>query len=340
MTGALTTEDRAARYCAAALERTCSEIATTCPGGRNNAVNAAAYSLGRLVGGNILGYEQAQARLQEAATAAGLAPLEAASAVKSGLGAGMASPRVPEGLDGARPPRARQQARKRPQAPAPAKPRRPSAIRVRQMWGAARPVLDDPEVAGYLRSRAIDPERVELHDLARALPEDATMRKWSWGPGGPWRKHHRLIIRAWGATGHLESLHARDVTNALPPEMKNAKALWPAKASSKGLVMACPLGQLLLQGKVPSWWKRRKVVIAEGATDFLTWGCNFSDADLDAPVVFGFTSGGWCQDIANRIPLDARVIIAADPDDAGDKYVAEIAPTLTKREVVRWTPTM
>ena len=82
MTGALTTEDRAARYCAAALERTCSEIATTCPGGRNNAVNAAAYSLGRLVGGNILGYEQAQARLQEAATAAGLAPLEAASAVK------------------------------------------------------------------------------------------------------------------------------------------------------------------------------------------------------------------------------------------------------------------
>ena len=336
----LTREDRAARYVEAALERACGEAASAGDHDRNNTLNAVAYSLGRLIGGGLLGYEQAHDRLLDAALSSGLERTRALATLKSGLRAGVASPRVPEGLDGHCAPRARQQARKRPQAPAAAPPPRPPAIRVKQMWGAARPVLDDPEVAGYLRSRAIDPERVELHDLARALPEDATMRKWSWGPGGPWRKHHRLIIRAWGATGHLESLHARDVTNALPPEMKNAKALWPAKASSKGLVMACPLGQLLLQGKVPSWWKRRKVVIAEGATDFLTWGCNFSDADLDAPVVFGFTSGGWCQDIANRIPLDARVIIAADPDDAGDKYVAEIAPTLTKREVVRWTPTM
>jgi len=103
--------------------------------------------------------------------------------------------------------------------------------------------------------------------------------------------------------------------------------------------MADPLARLLLAGEVPFWWSRREVVISEGLPDFLSWATNYSDADTDAPAVFGVTSGSWTPELAARIPDGCRVLIATHLDKAGDRYAEKITATFQSRnlELHRWT---
>ena len=86
--------DRSEAYGAAALEKACAEIASTPEGGRNDTLNAAAYSIGRLVGGGVIEERRASAALLEAARACGLTAEEARATIKSGLAAGLKSPRT------------------------------------------------------------------------------------------------------------------------------------------------------------------------------------------------------------------------------------------------------
>jgi hypothetical protein len=212
---------------------------------------------------------------------------------------------------------------------------RPPSSEVSDLWNKALPVTDDPEVSAWLASRALAPDKVELFDLARAIPAGTTLPRWASCKGISWTAHHRLIFQGIGPTGQPESIHARaicEVPYGVP------KGLWPASGpgSAKGLVMADPLGRLLLEGDASSWWTRRVVIIAEGVPDFLTWATNFSDADSDAPAVFGITAGSWNEDLAKRVPLDAMVIVAAHHDEAGDGYASKISATLQGHEVRRW----
>ncbi|HEX9356188.1 MAG TPA: bifunctional DNA primase/polymerase [Streptosporangiaceae bacterium] len=78
----------ASRYAAAALAGECARVRATSPGGRNHAVNRAAFKLGRLVAAGALTEASVTAALTDAAAAAGLGRIEAGHAIRSGLAAG------------------------------------------------------------------------------------------------------------------------------------------------------------------------------------------------------------------------------------------------------------
>jgi hypothetical protein len=85
--------ESAAAYAAAALQGETDRVRAAQPGTRNDTLNRAAYSLGRLVGAGHLDRDLAASELQHAAQHTGLSPREAAATVKSGLTAGTRSPR-------------------------------------------------------------------------------------------------------------------------------------------------------------------------------------------------------------------------------------------------------
>jgi hypothetical protein len=82
------------KYALAALTREIDELLATKQGGRNGALNEAAFSLGQLVGGGLLKAEVVENELYSAATAIGLGDSEARKTIASGMRAGMASPRT------------------------------------------------------------------------------------------------------------------------------------------------------------------------------------------------------------------------------------------------------
>lgn len=83
-------------YARAALQRECEKLAGTGEGGRNNALNTAAFSIGQLVAGGQLDTEVAVNAIREAALACGLGMAEIESTLKSGMEAGACTPRVPD----------------------------------------------------------------------------------------------------------------------------------------------------------------------------------------------------------------------------------------------------
>jgi hypothetical protein len=200
-------------------------------------------------------------------------------------------------------------------------------------------VTDDSDVSEYLRGRALDPVTIEERDLARAVPANGGLPRWPWYRGRAWNatpQQFRLVVKLFGATGRLESLHTR----ALYPQEANGndKAAAVAGASLKGLVMADALGQLLLAGGTLGDGTRAAELVAscgvrvmEGTPDFLTRATDFSDADENAPAVLGILSGSWNDDIAAQIPDGTTVAIETHDDPAGDHYAEQIASGLAGR---------
>ncbi|WP_238296822.1 bifunctional DNA primase/polymerase, partial [Methylobacterium soli] len=98
------TDDRRRAYGEAALAAERERVATCGKGGRNEALNKAAFALGTLVGSGCLGEAQVRAALTDAAQACGLlkddGPRACQATLTSGLRAGILKPRdVPESGD-------------------------------------------------------------------------------------------------------------------------------------------------------------------------------------------------------------------------------------------------
>lgn len=92
---------RGRAYALAALDAEVARMAAAPAGSRNNTLNTAAYSLGRLVGAGLLDRAEVERRLLAAALAAGLGEREARATLRSGLDAGQEQPRaVPGGGQG------------------------------------------------------------------------------------------------------------------------------------------------------------------------------------------------------------------------------------------------
>jgi len=234
---------------------------------------------------------------------------------------------------------------RRPRTPEPPPPRPEGAADV---WAACRPVLDDLEVAAWLRTRGLDPARVEDRDLARALPEDLDVPRWMFlrpeGDDGPlmrWTDGWRCVLPAYDAEGRLVSMRARWCRPAAAPGKRKEAAAAAGAGSATGLVLADALGRELLRtGALPEWWEDSEdlaVVVAEGCPDFLTWAVRWSEAALYAPAVLGLWGGSWTWPVGRRVPDGARVALRPHRDKAGDGYAWRDAwPTLTGRcDVVR-----
>jgi hypothetical protein len=135
----------------------------------------------------------------------------------------------------------------------------------------------------------------------------------------------------------MESLHARALATDAGP-----KCVSPTGYEVRGLVMADALARVLFALDDVRGVNEPTVCVAEGVPDFLTLATEWSDADETAPAVLGIVSGSWTSEIAARIPDGSVLIVATDPDPAGDKYLMTIVGTLAERmragrvRVKRW----
>ena len=89
----LTGVEGRSRYAATALRGELERVLAAHPGGRNHALNAAAFALGQLTASGLLPADLASDALAQAAQAIGLPSREAAATIRSGLTAGARSPR-------------------------------------------------------------------------------------------------------------------------------------------------------------------------------------------------------------------------------------------------------
>ena len=246
--------------------------------------------------------------------------------------------------------------RPRPVAPPLAPPRRPPRDEVRAAWDACRPVTDDSATRAWFANRKRSPDittAAEL-DLARALPSTFRAYPWMTCKGRRWSDGYRLVVPMYDHAGELVTLHARTVVPDVRP-----KGASPSDFEVGGTVMAEGLALALLRGErlgtgetaaeivaashgvIPTAEgdTRAGVLIVEGVPDFIATVCSWSVAIENTPAVFGVIAGSWSPEIAARMPDGARVVIATDPDETGERYACMIAETLEDRcELARWTP--
>jgi hypothetical protein len=323
-------------YVRAAID---SETATLCrssSGRRACATFRAAAALGNLVGAGELDRADTECLLLAAALQTGLPEREAIHHVRRGIRHGEKTPRsVPDPRPGER----FDASTRHPFAIAPPNlitteesPARPPNPEVEALWTASQPVISDPETVTWFARRYAERaasflEHAELWDLVRAIPRNVRSPRWAWSCAGSWiQTGHRLLFRLWDHDGEGVSVRARCLDPLTVP-----KSLAPSGFSTKGMVLADPLGVQLLAGHVPEWWEQHEVVIAEGEPDWLLWAAEQRETNLQGPVVLGVESGAWSQRIADRIPDRARIALRVHHDPPGESYASQIAGSLHGR---------
>lgn len=240
-----------------------------------------------------------------------------------------------------------------PVAPTPATPPAPAReAEYVQLWERCMR-LDDPrvpaEVLAYLRGRALPPAELlgatPAQDLVRVLPQNAPLPSWAARERVAWSaSKHWIIVRIFDAAGRLAGLRARSIDPDCPP---GEKELVGGGVKLAGTVLAdAPGVQVLRLGpqKTTAALKAAKrqlvVLVAEGVPDFLTlalwarrWRATPAATDI-VLVVFGTYSGGWTQEIADRLPAGARTIIRNHSDKKGCEYRDDISETLWARRCI------
>jgi hypothetical protein len=228
--------------------------------------------------------------------------------------------------------------------PAPIPAEYPPEAEVRCFWDACVPADTDPAVRDYLAGRKVWPTLVTSFDLARALRAGKAVPTWaarwdmdlgrpvSWVESG-----HQLIVPLFDERGLMRSVLARNIDGTA-----QIKSFAPTGFGRAGLLMADGFGRwLLANGQRPDWWPgstELRVVVAEGEIDFLMAAIQWSDAAECAPASFGVVSGSWSPEVAARIADGSTVVVATDPDKAGERYAVAIAESFAHRNVrvERW----
>ena len=219
----------------------------------------------------------------------------------------------------------------RPVPPPPPPRPYPPAHELAKLLAACGPCSRDLEVSAWLTGRGLDASAVDRYGLALALPRDARAPSWARFKGDrreaaePWASTgHRLVVPMVDHAGEVRSVRARAVVASDDP-----KTLPPAGFRASGLVAACPLARFVFQAGAWPGGVDRRIVVAEGEPDFLSWATRGEGARTFATV--GITSGSWSPDLADRVPDGSDVLVRTDDDDAGDRYAEEVARSLASR---------
>jgi DNA primase len=161
--------------------------------------------------------------------------------------------------------------------------------------------------------------------IARALPLDVrpawTMhRPDPAAPAATWAETgHRLVFPLYDAGGTHRSVLARAI---VPTPRKSS-----AKGRRSGLVLANGRARKMLRGHPlqPASDGERRIIIAEGEIDWLTWVAQGGE------TVIGIWSGSWTPELAARLPDGAVLVVRVHGDDAGRKYAQEILDSVRDR---------
>jgi len=208
-------------------------------------------------------------------------------------------------------------------------PGRPSAAEVAALWENCIAVTADAEVAGWLQSCRIRPERVASRDLARALPVAIATPAWARYAGIPWNTGgYRLLVPLYGPVGRMEALYARSLQPIQFASM-NVRRSTPVMGGPPGLAMANATALALLRSGVTaadSTWPT--ITVAGGAADFLDWATSYGDP---SPAVLGMIPGTWTHDMAARVPAGYRIIVRAHQNPIAQRYAQRISELLGRR---------
>lgn len=349
-----------------ALASTAAELGNTGPGSRHNELIKAAFKLGRLVPGGALEGSEIVAALRAACERNGSlredGERQALKTIQDGIAAGSREPKTDWKEEKPARRRRKRAEKKKGEVPEEGTPRAetgdyPDKREVGQLWKRCVSVAKDPETLTWLRDKRhnIDPDLVAEQDLARVC----ALQEYAWpawtGPKDPsphWKPWPlyglRLVVPMVDAGAEPRNLKFRRTFEEGDPRLRAQKdgRTWPPKSlarkSVRALVMANEAARALLQaGK----WEsdrpddRRVVLIAEGEMDYLSAATRCAGAW--SPAVFGMVSGSWTEKLAKQVPDGSTILIAVDPDPAGDEYADKTAETLVSREVQirRWKGT-
>lgn len=320
---------RLASYVRAAIDSELTLLRNT-RSSRACAAYKAAAALGGFVAAGALAHSEAEDYLLDAAAATGLPLGEAQGQIRRGLYAGQKTPRTLPEAGSYRPPTSQLVRlpgyRREP-------PKYPPRHEIEDLWSACHPVSSAAEAVAWFcyRYRYRDQyasllERAEMWDLVRVIPPSLPLPSWARSRQGTWvQSGHRLLFRLWDATGSFTSVRARGLTPTATP-----KSLSPAGFQVKGVVLSDPLGVQLASGADLNWWTP-VVLVLEGEPDWLVWAAQQREAEEQGPACFGLHAGSWGQDLGDRIPTNAEVIIRTDNDAAGDDYAEHVIRTLAGR---------
>ncbi len=214
----------------------------------------------------------------------------------------------------------------------------PAPAEVASLWESCLPLMTDETLVAQLKGRGLDPTMLRG---VRALPRVGKWPRWAYvrGPVGAvnWAQaYYRLCLPMYNHEGSMVTLHTRRFGVA-GDERKGTN---PSGCTFVGSVLANQAGLHVLQGSRPI----TKIAICEGGPDFLVLSTQWPD-DLGW-AVFGVVSGSWTQDIADRIPSGAHVVIWTHTDNtrnkrgkaiegSGQLYAIKVARTLAARCDVR-----
>lgn len=215
-------------------------------------------------------------------------------------------------------------------------PSRPEAAEVLDVWTSGRPVTDDAGAREWLASRGIDADMVAALDLARVMPTDAPMPPWavtskgSTYPAAGWR----LAFPMFDGAAELRSLRWRRTDDRTPKTLAS---------SCSRLVLADPVGRVMLAGRMAELPDAGGVVVLEGETDLAFVACRDVKIHGLRPAFLGVVQGSASREWTTRIP-DGWLGIATDDDEQGDRYASEVFALVAHRvrlgrlRVERWRP--
>jgi hypothetical protein len=207
--------------------------------------------------------------------------------------------------------------------------KRPPIEQVQEIWHKSTPVYDCDELVPLLEERGLDPGELTERDLCRRIKR-GHLPLWASVAMRPWNESgHICLFPFFDHQGQLESLHARRISKTA----ERPKGISPLSHEVAGLAFMDPLGRALFAGDGDNI---TKLIVAEGAPDYLTASLNFGDENVSTAVI-GVISGSWTNASAVQIPLSLEVIIATHTDQAGERFCRTIAESLTpEHSISRW----
>jgi len=223
------------------------------------------------------------------------------------------------------------------QAPPPPEPPRPypDAGEVASVWLSCPAGEYSPEATSYLEGRGFDVQTLRELDVVRELPAGVRLPVWARIRGRSWwEAGYRLVTACHDCHGVMRSVRAwRTISDGedLP------KRLAPSGKRVSGLVLANHRAVLLL--RVPEYLVDLgdpiTVRVCEGEPSMLAL-CSAFRAD---PVLAVTSATAWPDEVGERIPSGARVIVYPDGDAAGAKLIDAVAASMGARcaiEIANW----